>query len=125
MPGLPRRARRRPDALECLRCEIRYATTARWIDFAPGLEMTREGLGPLLMQDDDHLTRYETRTRGAFCNIMGGGWGDVLTPQHEDTYILEHLRPPPGRSSTWHAGRAAGPAPSSKPPAPPPRSAWT
>ena len=56
----------------------------------------KPGLGPLYMQDPLHVPRYERETREEFLKVMGANWDRDLTPEREDEYLRENLRPTAG-----------------------------
>lgn len=78
-------------AIICDACETSYTSLDGYIDFASNLKMKSTGIGQFMLQDPLLISRYETDTRPAFLNIMGGNWDGELTPYTEDDYLKKWL----------------------------------
>lgn len=89
-PGCHGVLEKMPAGLRCERCGGEYRMKHGYPDFAPEIRM-KSGLGPFYLQDPLHVPHYETHTRGAFLDIMGGNWDQVLSAEEEDSYLCRHL----------------------------------
>jgi SAM-dependent methyltransferase len=75
----------------CNACNTSYTSLDGYIDFGPNIKMKSTGIGQFMLQDPLLISRYETDTRPAFLNIMGGNWDGELTQYVEDDYIKRGL----------------------------------
>lgn len=75
----------------CNACNTSYTSLDGYIDFSLNLKMKSTGIGQFMLQDPLLISRYETKTRPAFLNIMGGNWDGELTQYAEDDYIKKWL----------------------------------
>ncbi|MGW3359707.1 methyltransferase domain-containing protein [Streptomyces bungoensis] len=87
-------------ALRCAGCAARFPVAGGILDLtAPAREQEGDASADFL----EKLSRvpsmglfYEAVARPAFLRVSGSNWGGTVTPQDEDRYIAEHVRPVDG-----------------------------
>ena len=86
---------RTSDLWSCIGCQRKYPVTDGFVDFAPEIKH-QGGLGQLGMEIGFLVRFYERVWRPAFVRSMGRNWNGALTPELEDAYLLEHVKPADG-----------------------------
>ena len=86
---------RAPDLWRCTGCQREYPVTEGLVDFSPEIKH-QGGLGQLGMELGFLVRFYERLWRPAFVRSMGRNWNRALTPELEDAYLLEHVKPAGG-----------------------------
>ncbi|WP_335934877.1 class I SAM-dependent methyltransferase [Streptomyces sp. PTD5-9] len=93
------------DSARCDGCGARYPVAAGILDLtAPVVGTGNDGTGTDVGADFlEKLSRvpsmglfYEAVARPAFLRVSGSNWGGAVTPDDEDRYIAEHVRPVDG-----------------------------
>ncbi|HEY4010762.1 MAG TPA: methyltransferase domain-containing protein [Acidobacteriaceae bacterium] len=86
---------RSPTVWTCTGCGRQYPVTEGFVNFAPEIRH-QGGLGQLGMEIGFLVRFYETVWRPAFVRSMGRNWNRALTPELEDAYLLDHVKPAGG-----------------------------